>query len=111
MQFRSQLDTDQVPSLVSRPNEMIARVYPCRIITRYRDDDGAEPRLCERAILTSGTKCTATVVLCDENGKRHPLCLPRAVQHLSGDQDLLASAVIELALTIGISMNAWESAG
>jgi hypothetical protein len=52
------------------------------IITRYRDDDGVEPRLCERAILTSGTKCTATVVLCDENGKRHSLCLPHAVQHL-----------------------------
>jgi hypothetical protein len=46
------------------------------IIVRYRDDDGSEPRLCERAILTSGTKCTAAIVLCDENGKRHSLCLP-----------------------------------
>ena len=81
------------------------------IIARYRDDDGAEPRLCERAILTSGTKCTAAIVLCDENGKRHSLCLPHAVQHLSGNQDLLACAVIELALTMGVSMNAWESAG
>jgi hypothetical protein len=81
------------------------------IIMRYRDDDGAEQRLCERAILTSGTKCTATVVLCDENGKRHSLCLPHAAQHLSGNQDLLARAVIELALTMGVSLNAWESAG
>jgi hypothetical protein len=79
------------------------------IIVRYRDDDGSEPRLCERAILTSGTKCTAAIVLCDENGKRHSLCLPHAVQHLSGNQDLLASAVIELAMDA--SMNAWESAG
>jgi hypothetical protein len=39
------------------------------IIARYIGDDGAEPQLCERAILTSGTKCTATVVLCDENGE------------------------------------------
>jgi hypothetical protein len=80
------------------------------IITRYREDDEAEPQLCERAILTSGTKCTAAVVLCDENGKRHSLCLPHAVQHLSGNQHLLASAVIELALTLGVSMNTWESA-
>ena len=81
------------------------------IIARYRDDDGAEPRLCERAILTSGTKCTAAIVLCAENGKHHFLCLPHAAQHLNGNQDLLASAVIELALTVGVSMNAWESAG
>jgi hypothetical protein len=81
------------------------------IIARYRGDDGAEPQLCERAILTSGTKCTATVVLCDENGKRHYLCLPHAVQHLTGNQDLLATAVMELALTMGVSMNRWESAG
>jgi hypothetical protein len=46
------------------------------IIALYRDDDGAEPQLCERAILTSGTKCTATVVLCDANGELHSLCLP-----------------------------------
>jgi hypothetical protein len=32
-----------------------------------------------------------------------------AFQHLSGNQDLLASAVIELAMDA--SMNAWESAG
>jgi hypothetical protein len=81
------------------------------IIAPYRDYDGGEPRPCERAILTSGTKCTAAVVLCDENGKRHFLCLPHAVQHLSGNQDLLASAVIELALKMGVSMNAGESAG
>jgi hypothetical protein len=81
------------------------------IIAPYRDYDGGEPRPCERAIVTSGTKCTATVVLYDENGKRHYLCLPHAVQHLSGNQDLLASAVIELALAMGVSMNPWESAG
>jgi hypothetical protein len=90
---------------------MIARGTPTAISVRYRDDDGAGPRLCERAILTSGTKCTAALVLCDENGKRHYLCLPHAVQHLSGNQDLLAGAVIELALNMGVSMNAWESAG
>jgi hypothetical protein len=28
----------------------------------------------------------------------------------SGNQDVLASAVIELALTLGVSMNTWESA-
>ena len=81
------------------------------IITGYRDDDGAEPQLGERSILTSGTKCTAAIVLCAENGKHHFLCLPHAAQHLNGNQDLLASAVIELALTMGVSLNAWESAG
>ena len=81
------------------------------IIAPYRDDDGGEPRPCERAVLTSGTKCTAAIVLCAENGKHHFLCLPHAAQHLNGNQALLASAVIELALTVGVSMNAWESAG
>jgi hypothetical protein len=41
----------------------------------------------------------AAIVLRDENGKDHFLCLFHAGQHLSGNQDLLASAVIELALT------------
>jgi hypothetical protein len=27
----------------------------------------------------------------------------------SGNQDLLASAVIELALTVGVSMNVWDA--
>jgi hypothetical protein len=81
------------------------------IIAPYRDDDGAEPRPCERAALTSGTKCTAAIVLRDENDKRHLLCRSHAAQHLSGNQELLADAVIELALTMGVSMDAWESAG
>jgi hypothetical protein len=81
------------------------------IIAPYRDDDGEEPRTCERAVLTSGAKCTAAIVLRDENGKHHFLCPPHAVQHLSGNQNLLASAVIELALAVGVSRNAWESAG
>jgi hypothetical protein len=38
--------------------------------------------------------------LCDEDGKHHFLCLSHAAQHLSGNQDLLASAVIELTLTV-----------
>jgi len=81
------------------------------IIGLYRDDDEEEPRPCERAVLTSGTKCTAVIVLRDENGKRHFLCRSHAAQHLSGNQELLASAIIELALSVGVSMNAWECAG
>jgi hypothetical protein len=81
------------------------------IIASYRDDDGAEPRPCERAVLTSGAKCTAAIILRDENDKHHFLCRAHAAQHLSGNHELLASAVIELALTMGVSMNAWESAG
>jgi len=80
------------------------------IIGPYRDDDGEEPRPCERAALTSGTKCVAAIILRDENGKRHFLCKAHAAQHLSGNRDLLASAVIELALAVGAPMNAWESA-
>jgi hypothetical protein len=80
-------------------------------IAPYKDDDGPEPRPCERTVLTSGTKCTATIILRDENGTHHFLCLSHATQHLSGNQDLLASAVIELALTVGVSTKAWESAG
>jgi hypothetical protein len=77
----------------------------------YRDDDGEEPRPCERAAPTSGTKCTAAIILRDGNGKHHFLCLAHAAQHLSGNRELLASVVIELALTVGVSKNAWESAG
>jgi hypothetical protein len=75
------------------------------IIAPYRDDDKDEPRPCERAVLTSGTKCIAAIILRDENEKRHFLCLAHAAQHLSGNQQLLASAVIELALTVGVSKN------
>jgi hypothetical protein len=81
------------------------------IIAPYRDDDGGDSRPCERAVLTSGTKCTAAIVLRDENDKHHFLCLAHAARHLSGNQDLLASAVIELALAVGVSKNAWESDG
>jgi hypothetical protein len=80
-------------------------------IAPYRDDYGEKPRPCERAALTSGTKCTAAIILRDENGKHHFLCLAHAAQHLSGNQDLLACAVIELALTVGASMAARESPG
>jgi hypothetical protein len=100
-----------VSSSVFGASEMIAGGYTMPIIGPYRDDDGEAPRPCERAVLTSGTKCTAAIILRDENGKHHFLCLPHAAQHLSGNQDLLASAVIELALTVGVSRNAWESAG
>jgi hypothetical protein len=81
------------------------------IIAPYRDDDGEEPRPCERAALTSGTKCIAAIILRDENDKHRSLCRTHAAQHLSVNQDSLASAVIELALTVGVSKNAWESAG
>jgi len=81
------------------------------IIAPYRDDDGEEPRPCERVVLTSGTKCVAAIILRDENGKHHLLCLAHAAQHLSGSLVLLASAVVELALAAGVPMNAWESAG
>jgi hypothetical protein len=80
------------------------------IIAPYRDDDGEEPRPCERAALTSGTKCIAAIILRDENGKHRFLCLPHAALHLSGNQALLASAVVELALAVGVTKNAWESA-
>jgi hypothetical protein len=76
------------------------------IIAPYKDDDGQALRLCERAVLTSGTKCIAAIILCDENDKHHFLCLAHAAQHLSGNQALLASAVIELALTVGTFKNA-----
>jgi hypothetical protein len=81
------------------------------IIAPYRDDDGEEPRPCEHAARTSGTRCIAAIILRDENDKHHFLCRAHAAQYLSGSQDLLASAVIELALTVGVSKNAWESAG
>jgi hypothetical protein len=41
----------------------------------------------------------------------HFLCLAHAAQHLSGNRDPLASAVIEVALTAGASMAARESPG
>ena len=81
------------------------------IISPYRDDDGEELRPCERAVLTSGTKCIAAIILRDENDKHHFLCLTHAAQHLSGNQELLARAVIELALAEGVSSNASEFAG
>jgi hypothetical protein len=80
-------------------------------IAPYKDDDGEEARPCERAALTSGTKCIAAIILRDENDKHHFFCLAHAAQHLSANQELLASAVIELALTEGVSKNVWESAG
>lgn len=81
------------------------------IIGLYRDDDGEDPRPCERAVLTSGTKCISAIILRDENDKHHFLCLAHAAQHLSGNQELLARAVIEVALKVGVTMNTWESAG
>jgi hypothetical protein len=50
------------------------------IIAPYRDDDGEELRPCERAVLTSGTKCNAAIILRDENDKPYLLCLAHAVQ-------------------------------
>jgi hypothetical protein len=76
-------------------------------IAPYRDDDGEEPRPCERAALTSGTKCVAAIILRDENDKHRFLRRAHAAQHLRGNQDLLARVVIELALTVGVSKNAW----
>jgi hypothetical protein len=81
------------------------------IIGSYRDNGGEDPRPCERAVLTSGTKCVAAIILRDENDNHHFLCLAHAAQHQSGNQELLARAVIELALTVGVSKNTWESAG
>jgi hypothetical protein len=81
------------------------------IIAPYRDDDGEELRPCERAVSTSGTKCNAAIILRDENDKPQFLCLAHAVQQLGGNQLLLANAVIELALAVGVPMNAWDSAG
>jgi hypothetical protein len=90
---------------------MLAGGNTMPIIAPYKDDDGEAPRPCERAVLTSGKKCTAAIILRDENDKHHFLCRSHAAQHLSGNQDLLAGAVIELALTMSVSTKAWESAG
>jgi hypothetical protein len=47
--------------------------------------------------LTSGTKCTAAIVLRDENDKRHFLCRSHAAQHLSGNQELLGCSQSRLS--------------
>ena len=58
-----------------------------------------EPRTCQGATLAAAaTKCKAEVILTDEYGKQHFLCKHHAAQSLSGNRDLLAKAVVELAL-------------
>jgi hypothetical protein len=51
------------------------------IIAPYGNDDGEQPRPCERAVLTSGTRYLAAIVLRDENDKHHFLCFAHAAQH------------------------------
>ena len=81
------------------------------IIAPYKDDDGAEPRPCERVVLTSGAKCIAAITCAMRMASIISYADPMPPKHLSGNQDLLASAVIELALTVAVSTKAWESAG
>ena len=83
--------------------------YTMPIILPYVFEEEEGPRACERAVLTSGVKCTAEIVLRDKNGKHHFLCKTHAAENLSGNQELLASAVIELALGVGVSLDRHES--
>jgi hypothetical protein len=69
-----------------------------QIIEPYNEDGGEEPRLCQHAVFSSGAKCNAEIVLRDEHGDDQFLCRTHAAQELGGNLDLLARAVIELAL-------------
>jgi hypothetical protein len=69
-----------------------------QIIEPYSEEDGEEPRLCQHAVFSSSAKCNAEIVLRDEHGDDRFLCRNHAAQELGGNLDLLARAVIELAL-------------
>jgi hypothetical protein len=69
-------------------------------IEPYMFDDEQGPRTCARADMKSATKCTAEMILRDEQGTMQFLCKHHANQILSGSRTLLASAVIELALKL-----------
>jgi hypothetical protein len=70
------------------------------IIEVYKTAEGIQPRTCQRADLTPGSmrpKCTAEVIV-HGTGREEFLCRIHAAQALSGNRDLLATAVIELAI-------------
>ncbi len=69
-----------------------------QIIEPYSADGGEEPRLCQHAVFSSSVKCNAEIVLRDEHGDDQFLCRNHAAQELGGNLDLLARAVMELAL-------------
>jgi hypothetical protein len=68
-----------------------------QIIEPYIDDSG-EPKICRRAVFSSRAKCNAEIVLRDEHGEEQFLCRIHAAQELGANLDLLARAVIDIAL-------------
>jgi hypothetical protein len=69
-----------------------------QIIEPYIDDSGEEPQICRRAVFSSRAKCMAEIVLRDEHGEDQFLCRTHAAQELGANLDLLARAVIDIAL-------------
>jgi hypothetical protein len=70
------------------------------IIEPYTEDGGEELRLCQHAVFSSNVKCSAEVVLRDVHGENAFLCKTHATQELKGNPELLARAVIEIALMV-----------
>ena len=69
-----------------------------QIIEPYIDDSGEEPRICRLAVFSSRAKCSAEIVLRDAQGEDQFLCKTHAAQELRANLDLLARAVIDIAL-------------
>jgi hypothetical protein len=72
------------------------------VIERYITAQGVQPRTCQRADLTPGShrpKCTAELILRGTSGEEF-LCRAHAVQSLAAKKELLAEAVIDLALGV-----------
>jgi hypothetical protein len=69
-----------------------------QIIEPYIEDSGEAPRICQRAVSSSQAKCDAEIVLRDEHGEEQFLCRTHAAQELRANLDLLARAVIDIAL-------------
>ena len=69
-----------------------------QIIEPYIEDCGEEARMCQRAIFSARAKCRAEIVLRDEHGEDHFLCRTHAAQELRTNLNLLARAMIEIAL-------------
>lgn len=69
-----------------------------QIIEPYIEDCGEEARICQHAAFSSRAKCVAEIVLRNEHGDDRFLCRIHAAQELRSNLDLLARAVIEIAL-------------
>jgi hypothetical protein len=69
-----------------------------QIIEPYIEDCGEEPRICQRAVFSPHAKCSAEIVLRDEHREDQYLCRIHAAQELKTNLDLLARAVIQIAL-------------